>query len=318
MLNCTQHTPVLINEAINALSLKDEGIYVDATFGLGGYSKEILNKCNCSLLAIDRDPQAKEFAKPIKSTFKDNFTFINGKFSELLKFLKETNINKVDGIVFDLGVSSPQIDTKERGFSFKSDGPLDMRMSLEGPTAEEFINKVEEKTLANIIYEYGEEVFSRRIARNIAKERLTNRIISTGQLATIIRKSIPFSKQKIDPATRTFQAIRIYLNNEIYELEKGLIAAEKSLEPDGILAVVSFHSIEDRIIKEFFLKCSNNQSISKYLPEKNERKNSLEIITRKPISPSKKEIERNRRSRSAKLRVARRTNFPSYFGDEEW
>ncbi|MDA7579246.1 16S rRNA (cytosine(1402)-N(4))-methyltransferase RsmH [Alphaproteobacteria bacterium] len=317
MFNCTQHTPVLINEAINALSLKDEGIYVDATFGLGGYSKEILNKCNCSLLAIDRDPQAKEFAKPIKSTFKDNFTFINGKFSELLKFLKETNINKVNGIVFDLGVSSPQIDTKERGFSFKSDGPLDMRMSLEGPTAEEFINKVEEKTLANIIYEYGEEVFSRRIAKNITNERLTNRIISTGQLATIIRRSIPFSKQKIDPATRTFQAIRIYLNNEIYELEKGLIAAEKSLEPDGILAVVSFHSIEDRIIKEFFLKCSNNQSISRYLPEKNERKNSLEIITRKPISPSKKEIERNRRSRSAKLRVARRTNFPSYFGDGE-
>ena len=317
MFNCTQHTPVLINEAINALSLKDEGIYVDATFGLGGYSKEILNKCNCSLLAIDRDPQAKEFAKPIKSTFKDNFTFINGKFSELLKFLKETNINKVDGIVFDLGVSSPQIDTKERGFSFKSDGPLDMRMSLEGPTAEEFINKVEEKTLANIIYEYGEEVFSRRIAKNITNERLTNRIISTGQLATIIRKSIPFSKQKIDPATRTFQAIRIYLNNEIYELEKGLIAAEKSLEPDGILAVVSFHSIEDRIIKEFFIKCSNNQSTSRYLPEKNERKNSLEIITRKPISPSTKEIERNKRSRSAKLRVARRTNFPSYFGDEE-
>ena len=317
MLNCTQHTPVLINEAINALSLKDKGIYVDATFGLGGYSKEILNKCNCSLLAIDRDPQAKEFAKPIKSIFKDNFTFINGKFSELLKFLKETNINKVNGIVFDLGVSSPQIDIKERGFSFKSDGPLDMRMSLKGPTAEEFINKVEEKTLANIIYEYGEEVFSRRIAKNIANERLTNRIISTGQLAAVIRKSIPFSKQKIDPATRTFQAIRIYLNNEIYELEKGLIAAEKSLEPDGILAVVSFHSIEDRIIKEFFLKCSNNKSISRYLPEKNERKNSLEIITRKPIYPSKKEIENNKRSRSAKLRVARRTNFPSYFGDEE-
>ncbi|MDA9807543.1 16S rRNA (cytosine(1402)-N(4))-methyltransferase RsmH [Alphaproteobacteria bacterium] len=317
MLNCTQHTPVLVNEAINALSLKDEGIYVDATFGLGGYSREILNKCNCSLLAIDRDPQAKEFAAPIKSTFENKFTFINGKFSELLKYLKETNINKVNGIVFDLGVSSPQIDTKERGFSFKLDGPLDMRMSLEGPTAEEFINKVEEKTLANIIYEYGDEVFSRRIAKNIAYERLTNRINSTGQLATIIRKSIPFSKQKIDPATRTFQAIRIYLNNEIYELEKGLIAAEKSLEPDGILAVVSFHSIEDRIIKDFFIKCSNNQSTSRHLPEKIERKNSLEIITRKPISPSTKEIERNKRSRSAKLRVARRTNFPSYFGDEE-
>jgi len=317
MLDTTHHIPVLLDEVINSLSLKDEGFYVDATFGLGGYSKEILSKHNCNLLAIDRDPEAKKFAQPIQSCFKEKFTFINGRFSELIKFLKDKNINKVDGIVFDLGVSSPQLDNKERGFSFKSDGPLDMRMSLEGPTAEEFINKVEEKTLADIIYEYGDEVFSRRIAKNIANERVTKRINSTLQLATIIRKSIPFSKQKIDPATRTFQAIRIYLNNEIDELEKGLIAAEKSLHPDGILAVVSFHSIEDRIIKEFFIKCSKSKPISRYLPKEDKRKNSLEILTKKPIYPSEKEMAENRRSRSAKLRVARRTEFPSYFGDQE-
>ena len=259
----------------------------------------------------------KKFAQPIKSSFKEKFTFVNGRFSELIKFLEDKKIKKVNGVVFDLGVSSPQLDKNERGFSFKSDGPLDMRMSLEGPTAEEFINKVEEKTLADIIYEYGDEVFSRRIAKNIANERLTKRINSTLQLATIIRKSIPFSKQKIDPATRTFQAIRIYLNNEIDELEKGLIAAEKSLHPDGILAVVSFHSIEDKIVKEFFIKCSKSKPISRYLPEENQRKHSLEILTKKPICPSEKEKEENRRSRSAKLRVARRTKFPSYFGDQE-
>ena len=317
MLDTAHHIPVLLDEVINSLSLKDEGFYVDATFGLGGYSKEILSNRNCNLLAIDRDPAAKKFAQPIKSSFKDKFTFVNGRFSELIKFLEVKKIKKVNGVVFDLGVSSPQLDKNERGFSFKSDGPLDMRMSLEGPTAEEFINKVEEKTLADIIYEYGDEVFSRRIAKNIANERLTKRINSTLQLATIIRKSIPFSKQKIDPATRTFQAIRIYLNDEIGELEKGLIAAEKSLHPDGILAVVSFHSIEDRIVKEFFIKCSKSKPISRYLPEENQRKHSLEILTKKPICPSEKEKEENRRSRSAKLRVARRTKFPSYFGDQE-
>ena len=317
MLNQYHHTPVLLNEAINALSLKEEEFYVDATFGLGGYSKAILNKTNCNLLAIDRDPKAKMHAEVIKSDFRDRFTFKNGKFSELIRFLKEINIEKVAGIVFDLGVSSPQLDDKERGFSFKSDGPLDMRMSLEGPTAEEFINKVEENTLANIIYEYGDEVFSRRIAKNIARERSTKKINSTVQLATIIRKSIPYSKKKIDPATKTFQAIRIYLNNEIYELEKGLIAAEKSLKPDGILAVISFHSIEDRIIKKFLVDCSKSQADSRYLPENSKNNNSFEILTRKPISPSEKEIATNNRSRSAKLRVAKRTNSPSCFGEEE-
>ena len=219
------------------------------------------------------------------------------------------------GVIFDLGVSSPQFDQKHRGFSLKLDGPLDMRMSYEGPTAEEFINQVEENTLANIIYELGDEIFSRRIAKNIVLARSTTSIKTTGQLANLIRKSIPTTKNKIDPATKTFQAIRIYLNDEISELEKGLIAAEKILKPDGILAAVSFHSIEDRIVKKFFLKCAKKESYSRHRPEYPNKNHSLEIISKKPILPTQAEINANNRSRSAKLRIAKRTNFPSYFGD---
>ena len=317
MSTSAEHKPVLLDETINSLQLKDNELYVDATFGLGGYTKAILNRKNCSVLAIDRDPEAKKFANDIKSNFNDRFIFKNRKFSELLKILNEVNINKVAGIVFDLGVSSPQLNKRERGFSFMYDGPLDMRMSLSGPTAEEFINKVEENTLAKILFEYGDEFYSRRIAKSIAYERSFKRIKSTYDLATIVRKSKPYSKQKIDPATKTFQAIRVYLNDEVSELEKGLKIAEKTLKPEGILAVVSFHSIEDRIIKKFFVECSNSKPVSRHLPNYSRKINSLEIMTKKPIVPSKTEIETNRRSRSAKLRVAKRTKAPSFFGDEE-
>ena len=190
-----------------------------------------------------------------------------------------------------------------------------MRMSYEGPTAEEFINEVEENTLANIIYELGDEIFSKRIAKNIILERSITSIKTTGQLANLIRKSIPTTKNKIDPATKTFQAIRIYLNDEISELEKGLIAAEKILKPEGILAAVSFHSIEDRIVKKFFLKCAQKENHSRHRPEISNKSHSLEIISKKPILPSQAEIKANNRSRSAKLRIAKRTNFPSYFGE---
>ena len=218
MLYKPQHIPVLLGEVINALSINENELYVDATFGLGGYSKAILNKKNCKVIAIDRDPEAKIFAKKIKIDFKDRFFFKNSKFSQLVKVLEDLKIKKVAGVVFDLGVSSPQFDQKHRGFSLKLDGPLDMRMSYEGPTAEEFINQVEENTLANIIYELGDEIFSRRIAKNIVLERSNTSIKTTGQLANLIRKSIPTKKNKIDPATKTFQAIRIYLNDEISEL----------------------------------------------------------------------------------------------------
>ena len=315
MINTTAHIPVLLEETINALSIKNEEFYIDATFGLGGYSRAILEKKNCTVLGVDRDPEATPVAESIKIEFNNRFYFQNAKFSQIEKLLEPLKVKKVAGIVFDLGVSSPKKKKKHRGFSFKLNGPLDMRMSKEGPTAEEFINKVEENTLANIIFELGDEVFSRRIAKNIICERSINSITRTGQLASIIRKSIPNYKHKIDPATKTFQAIRIYLNDEISELEKGLIAAEKILQPNGILAVVSFHSIEDRIIKNFFLKCSQNKNLSRHIPDVPSKHHSLKILTKKPILPSASEIKYNKRSRSAKLRVAERTLFPSQFGD---
>ena len=246
------HIPVLLDEVVKALSLNQDEVYVDATFGLGGYTKAILSNQNCKVVAIDRDPHAKIFADNLKRSYADRFYFKKGKFSELGNFLKELEISKVAGVVFDLGVSSPQLDIKDRGFSFKLDGPLDMRMSSEGPTAEEFLDEVDEGTLANIIYELGDEVYSRRIAKNIIHQRSINKIKTTAQLANIVRNAIPKKKSKIDLATKTFQAIRIYLNDEIKELEKGLIAAEKALRPEGRLVVVSFHSIEDKIVKKFF------------------------------------------------------------------
>ena len=318
MIDKVVHIPVLLDEVVKALSLNQDEVYVDATFGLGGYTKAILSNQNCKVVAIDRDPHAKIFADNLKKSYMDRFYFKKGKFSELGNFLNELEINKVAGVVFDLGVSSPQLDNKNRGFSFKHDGPLDMRMSCDGPTAEEFLDEVEEDILANIIYELGDEVFSKRISNNIIQYRSTNKIKTTGQLAKIIRDAVPVKKSKIDPATKTFQAIRIYLNDEIKELENGLIAAERVLRPEGRLAVVSFHSIEDRIVKNFFLKCLQNIPYSRYLPELPKKKPSLEILTKKPILPSSKEVSFNKRSRSAKLRIAKRTNYPSTFGEIKW
>ena len=315
MINENKHIPVLLNEALSALSIKNEEFYVDATFGLGGYTKAILEKNNCNVLAIDCDPEAEIIANQLKNDFQNRFFFINGKFSQVTKFIQSIGITKVAGVVFDLGVSSPQLDQKNRGFSFRLEGPLDMRMSKDGATAEEFINEVNENTLANIIYELGDEVFSRRIAKNIIRERSVKTITNTIQLASIIRNCIPKKNHKIDPATKTFQAIRMYLNDEVSELENGLIAAEKILKPSGILAAVSFHSIEDRIIKNFFLKCSKNNPTSRYLPDASIKSHSLKIITKKPILPSSKEILINKRSRSAKLRVAERTSSPSLYGE---
>ena len=318
MNNKIQHIPVLLDEVIKSLCLNEDEVYVDATFGLGGYTKEILSKKNCKVVAIDKDPHTRIFAENLKRVFRDRLYFINTNFSDIGKVLKEHNIQKVGGVVFDLGVSSPQLDIKNRGFSFKHDGPLDMRMSCEGPTAEEFLDRVEETTLANIIYELGDEIFSKRIAKNIIEHRSIDKIKTTGQLADIIRNAIPVKKSKIDLATKTFQAIRIYLNDEIKELEHGLIAAEKALRPEGRLVVISFHSIEDRIVKNFFLKCLQNKQSSRYLPELPKKKPSLEILTKKPILPSIHEVNFNKRSRSAKLRIAKRTNFPSSFGEIQW
>ena len=299
------HVPVMLNEMLEALNPKDGDSYLDCTFGAGGYSQAILESCDCYITALDRDPNVIKRAEEIKQNYGERFDFIETNFADSFTKLKK---KKFDGIVLDLGVSSMQLDIADRGFSFLHDGPLDMRMSGQGLNAEEFVNTVEEKELADVIYKYGDESFSRRIARRIVEYRKTARIDSTDRLAEIVRSSIGFRKGKIDPATKTFQAIRIYINDELGELERFLANVKNILKKDGRLVVVSFHSLEDRIVKNFFKENSEKPvARSKYAkddmaidPDK-----WLKIITNKALAPSDKEVGLNIRARSAKLRAAK-------------
>ncbi|WP_032138779.1 16S rRNA (cytosine(1402)-N(4))-methyltransferase RsmH [Rickettsia tamurae] len=299
------HVSVMLNEMLEALSPKDGESYLDCTFGAGGYSKAILESCDCYITALDRDPNVIKRAEEIKQNYGERFDFIETNFADSFTKLKK---KKFDGIVLDLGVSSMQLDIADRGFSFLHDGPLDMRMSGQGLNAEEFVNTAEEKELADVIYKYGDESFSRRIARRIVEYRKTVRIDSTDRLAEIVRSSIGFRKGKIDPATKTFQAIRIYINDEFGELERFLANVKNILKKDGRLVVVSFHSLEDRIVKNFFKENSEKPvARSKYAkddmaidPDK-----WLKIITNKALAPSDKEVGLNIRARSAKLRAAK-------------
>ena len=307
------HKSVMINEIISFLPSTKSINVMDATFGGGGYSKTILEKFNVNyLLAIDRDPISKIFAKDIESKF-TNFILINDNFSKIEEIVKQTKLKdkKFDIILFDLGTSSNQIDNAERGFSFKKSGPLDMRMGISDKNAYDIINKYEEKNLANIIYKYGEERFSRNIAKGIVKNRKIKFINDTLELSNIIKKSLPIknqSKNKIHPATKTFQAIRIYVNDELIELENCLKKTLKILNKDGLILVVSFQSLEDRIVKDFFNHNSGKRwRSSRHYPELPDKMaTQLKIITKKPILPSASEILENPRSRSAKLRVAQK------------
>ncbi len=307
------HKPVMLKEIINYLPLKKSINVIDATFGGGGYSKAILEKFNVSkLIAIDRDPIAKIFSKEIESRY-SNFTLINDKFSRIDNIIKETKLKekKFDIILFDLGVSSNQIEYSERGFSFNKEGPLDMRMGLNNKKAFDVINKYEEKNLADIIYEYGEERYSRVIAKEIVKNRKINFISNTKELSNIIKKSIPNKNQKnnkIHPATKTFQALRVYVNDELNELKNSLNKTIDILKNDGLILVVSFQSLEDRIVKDFFNHNSGKRwRSSRHYPElPDNMATQLKIITKKPILPSASEILTNPRSRSAKLRVAKK------------
>jgi|TARA_B100002051_G_C16681451_1_gene610041 16S rRNA (cytosine1402-N4)-methyltransferase len=299
------HIPVLINQIMYQIKDIKKGLWIDATFGLGGYSRSFLENTNCNVFAIDRDPDVKKYANTLIKEFKNRFEFKSAKFSDLNKF---THLKNVVGISFDLGLSNLQIKKSDRGFSFKHNGPLDMRMSKSGLKAEDFLKNVDEKTLADILFELGDERHSRKIAKAIFKAKRESNISSTFKLAEIVRKAVPGNKFKIDKATKTFQAIRMFLNDELKELNKGLIAAEKILEPNGLLVVVSFHSIEDRIVKNFFSLCSGkSKSFSKFFPE-DKRSKSFEILTKKPLVPSQEEIYNNPKSRSAKLRIAIRTS----------
>ncbi|AFB31553.1 MULTISPECIES: 16S rRNA (cytosine(1402)-N(4))-methyltransferase RsmH [spotted fever group] len=299
------HVPVMLNEMLEALSPKDGESYLDCTFGAGGYSKAILESCNCYVTALDRDPNVIKRAEEIQQNYGERFDFVETNFADSFAKLKEKNF---DGIVLDLGVSSMQLDIADRGFSFLHDGPLDMRMSGQGLSAEEFVNTAEEKELADVIYKYGDESFSRRIAKRIVEYRKTARIDSTGKLAEIVRSSIGFRKGKIDPATKTFQAIRIYVNDELGELEQFLVNVKNILKKDGRLVVVSFHSLEDRIVKNFFKENSEKPVVrSKYAKDDMtiDPNKWLKIITNKALASSDKEVGLNIRARSAKLRAAK-------------
>ena len=286
---------------------------IDATFGSGGYSSSIIKEFKVNqLIAIDRDPISEIFAKELKNKY-INFKLVNDKFSNIDRIIKEVNSRdkKYDVIIFDLGVSSNQLDNANRGFSFQKEGPLDMNMGTSSTKAYEVVNIYEEKKLADIIFKLGEEKFSRRIAKNIVINRKAKLISSTSELAKIVSDSIPFSKVKnirIHPATRTFQALRIYVNDEINELRTSLKKTINILNKDGLLIIVSFQSLEDRIVKDFFNHHSGKRwRSSRHYPELVDSGSiTFKIITKKPLRPSDTEINLNPRSRSAKLRVAQK------------
>lgn len=308
------HTPVLLHEVIEALSPKDNGIYIDGTFGRGGYSRALLTTAQTRVFGIDRDPDAVQVGQELAEEFKPRFTILQGPFGAMDVLLAGEQINQVDGIALDIGVSSPQINEAERGFSFQSDGPLDMRMSQSGPTAADIVNKMTERDLADLIYTCGEERHSRRVAKKIIEARSEGPITRTKQLAEIIRRAVPRSNDGIDPATRTFQALRIHVNDELGELRRGLAAAEILLKPQGRLAVVSFHSLEDRVVKEFMRQRSGmSGNVSRHMPANDDTAPTptFRLLTRKPQTPSPEELHLNPRAASAKLRVAERTNAPS-------
>ncbi len=307
----TRHDPVLRDEVIAALEIAFGEAHIDATFGAGGYTKAML-AAGADVIAFDRDPDAIAEGAALAEEYEDRLSLVHGCFSEMQEGLERIEREYVSGVVFDIGVSSMQLDRAERGFSFQSDGPLDMRMGQEGESAAEFLDSVDETMLADIIYAYGEEHRSRRIARAIIEARP---IATTGELAAIVRKAVGHKPgAPKDPATRTFQAIRIHLNRELEELRYGLVAAEQVLEPGGRLAVVTFHSLEDRIVKRFLRERSgSNPSGSRHLPVTPD--NDLEATfdkPAKPVRPGEAELARNPRARSATLRSARRSNAPPW------
>ena len=307
------HVPVLLDEVIAGLDPKVGEIHVDGTFGAGGYTQAILDE-GANVVAFDRDPDAIRDGAALVAMSGERLTLVPERFSRMRQALVANGIDKVDGVTLDIGVSSMQLDRPERGFSFQADGPLDMRMDQAGRSAADFLNHASEEEIADVIYEYGEEPKSRRIARAIVAARPIER---TGELAELVRKALGYHPgMKKDPATRTFQAIRIYLNEELVELEEGLEAAEQVLKPGGRLAVVTFHSLEDRVVKRFLKTRSGAKSGgSRHLPETSAigPAPTFDAVA-KPVRPGEAELHRNPRARSATLRVARRTQAPSWEG----
>ena len=302
------HTPVLLGPLLAAVA-PVSGVWLDGTFGAGGYARGLLEAGADRVIGVDRDPLALEMAAGWAKGYGDRLHLLAGAFSQLDTLAD----GPLDGVVLDLGVSSMQLDRAERGFSFVREGPLDMRMSQSGESAADLVNSAPEEVLADILYQYGEERASRRIARAIVAARAGARIETTLQLAAIVARCLPHPKPgQIHPATRSFQAIRIAVNAELTELAAGLKAAERALKPGGRLAVVTFHSLEDRIVKQFFLQRSGGQAnANRHAPATGADAPRFALLTRRATAPDDQELAENPRSRSAKLRVAQRTSAPA-------
>ncbi|MEQ8709884.1 MAG: 16S rRNA (cytosine(1402)-N(4))-methyltransferase RsmH [Rhodospirillales bacterium] len=303
-----KHIPVLLSEVVQGLAVNAGGVYVDGTFGYGGYTQAILSAADCRVVAFDRDPAAIAGGQDIVAEAAGRLDLVHACFSTMAEHLAP---GSVDGVALDIGVSSMQIDEADRGFSFRQNGPLDMRMSSDGETAADIVNLTGEKELARIIYEFGEEKASRRVASAIVARRRERKFEMTGDLASVVRSVVRASKDGIDPATRTFQGLRIAVNDELGELDRGLLAAERILKPGGRLAVVSFHSLEDRRVKHFLRDRSGENAGSRHLPAPvSQRVPSFTLVSRKAVVPGEDETRRNPRARSARLRIAERTDAP--------
>lgn len=295
-----KHIPVMLQEVLTALKPQKGEVYVDATFGNGGYTRAILETADCKVIALDRDPTVKIRVNEFKNMYGDRFEFRAGQFGDFADLVPE----KINGAVFDIGVSSMQLDEAERGFSFSKEGALDMRMSQDGISAKDIVNSYDEEALADLIYQYGEERKSRQIAKRIAEYRQNKKIETTTELAEIIYSVIHKKFGEIDPATRTFQALRIAVNDELGELSRGLSGAANRLQKNGRLVVVDFHSLEDRIVKNFFKENGGKRiRVSKYAPELVQDEHLFAEVS-KVIMPTAEECGKNPRSRSAKLRYA--------------
>jgi 16S rRNA (cytosine1402-N4)-methyltransferase len=302
------HIPVLGRHAVSFLNVRNGGVYIDGTFGAGGYTRAILAAADCKVIGIDRDRTAIALGADLVELAAGSLTLFEDRFSNLDVIARDAGHETVDGVVLDLGVSSMQLDSGARGFSFRHDGPLDMRMSGEGASAADVVNAASERDLAGIIFTLGEERHSGAIARAIVNARIIAPIATTHELAQIVATIVRPRAGDIHPATRTFQALRIFLNDELGELVAVLQAAERILKPGGRLVVVAFHSLEDRIVKTFLADRGDTRGGSRHAPEVRRHAPTFQVLTKRPLMPDDDEIAGNPRARSAKLRAAERTD----------
>jgi 16S rRNA (cytosine1402-N4)-methyltransferase len=316
MSEAVSHIPVLGREAVDMLARREGGIYIDATFGAGGYSRAILGIAGTRVIGIDRDRTAIAGGFDLMEQSNGRLIVVEDRFSNLAEVCAAQGIDAVDGVVMDVGVSSMQLDQPGRGFSFRLDGPLDMRMADHGPTAADVVARASEAELADIIYVFGEERHSRAVARAIVAARKEAPIATTRALVDIVSRVVRSKPGDIHPATRTFQGLRIFVNEELDELQLALQAAERVLKPGGRLAVVSFHSLEDRIVKDFFNARGKIGGGSRHLPEVKQAVPSFRLLTKRPVTPGDEEVAANPRARSAKLRGAERTDAPAHASDD--